>query len=50
LAAPGSVIPADGIAASLVPRTVSPWSGMASGYGWFLSESGYALTRGCGGR
>ena len=44
------VIPADWIAESLKPRTRSPFSGLAYGYGWFLSDSGYALARGYGGQ
>lgn len=45
-----TVLPAAWIRASLAPRTRSPWSGMAYGYGWFLSDSGYALARGYGGQ
>jgi CubicO group peptidase (beta-lactamase class C family) len=33
------VLPADWIAQSWTPRTVSPWSGQQYGYGWFLSEA-----------
>ena len=44
------VIPANWIEASLTPRTRSPFSGLQYGYGWFLSESGYALARGYGGQ
>jgi CubicO group peptidase (beta-lactamase class C family) len=44
------VIPAEWIAASLRPRTQSPFSGLAYGYGWFLSESGFAIARGYGGQ
>jgi CubicO group peptidase (beta-lactamase class C family) len=44
------VIPADWVRASLVPRTRSPFSGMAYGYGWFLTETGYAIARGYGGQ
>jgi CubicO group peptidase (beta-lactamase class C family) len=44
------VIPADWIAASLRPRTQSPFSGLAYGYGWFLSDSGFAIARGYGGQ
>ncbi|AJE47212.1 serine hydrolase domain-containing protein [Celeribacter indicus] len=44
------VIPADWVAASLEPRTRSPFSGMSYGYGWFLTDTGYALARGYGGQ
>ena len=44
------VVPADWIAASLEPRTRSPWSGLSYGLGWFLSPRGYALARGYGGQ
>lgn len=44
------VISADWIAASARPRAGSPWSGLAYGYGWFLSPSGYMLARGFGGQ
>lgn len=44
------VIAADWIEASLVPRTVSPYSGLSYGYGWFLSDSGYVIARGYGGQ
>ncbi|MFC3614522.1 serine hydrolase domain-containing protein [Lutimaribacter marinistellae] len=44
------VIPAEWIAASITPRTRSPWSGLSYGYGWFLSPSGYVLARGYGGQ
>ncbi|MGR3494051.1 serine hydrolase domain-containing protein [Citreimonas sp.] len=44
------VIPADWIEASLRPRARSPWSGMSYGYGWFLTDTGYALARGYGGQ
>ena len=44
------VIAPDWIAASLTPRTVSPLSGLGYGYGWFLSESGFAIARGYGGQ
>lgn len=44
------VIAQDWIAASLRPRAVSPFSGMGYGYGWFLTDSGYALARGYGGQ
>lgn len=38
------------VAASARPRTVSPWSGLGYGYGWFLSDSGYRIARGYGGQ
>ncbi len=44
------VIAPDWVAASLTPRTVSPFSGLGYGYGWFLSESGFAIARGYGGQ
>jgi len=44
------VIAPDWIAASLTQRTVSPFSGLGYGYGWFLSESGFAIARGYGGQ
>jgi CubicO group peptidase (beta-lactamase class C family) len=44
------VIPANWIEASLTPRTRSPFSGLAYGYGWFLSDTGWALARGYGGQ
>ncbi|GAB1583619.1 serine hydrolase domain-containing protein [Phyllobacterium phragmitis] len=44
------VVPAEWIKASLVPRGRSPFSGLGYGYGWFLSESGFALARGYGGQ
>lgn len=44
------VIPENWIAASKIPRALSPWSGLAYGYGWFLSPSGYAIARGYGGQ
>ena len=44
------VVSADWIAASARPRAGSPWSGLAYGYGWFLSPSGYMLARGYGGQ
>ncbi|MEC9433264.1 MAG: serine hydrolase domain-containing protein [Pseudomonadota bacterium] len=44
------VVSPDWMRASLRPRARSPWSGMAYGYGWFLSDSGYALARGYGGQ
>lgn len=47
------VVSADWIARSLEPRTRSPWSGLAYGYGWFLGGRGpsrYALARGYGGQ
>lgn len=45
-----AVVPADWIAASLLPRTRSPFSGLEYGYGWFLSPSGYVIARGYGGQ
>jgi len=44
------VIPEAWIAASKTPRARSQWSGLAYGYGWFLSQSGYVLGRGYGGQ
>lgn len=44
------VIPADWVTRSAQPLTRSPWSGMSYGYGWFLTDSGYALARGYGGQ
>ncbi len=44
------IVPRDWIIASVEPRTRSPWSGLAYGYGWFLSRSGYVLARGYGGQ
>lgn len=44
------VISEDWIRASTTPRTRSPWSGLAYGYGWFLSDTGYILARGYGGQ
>ena len=44
------VISEDWIAASVTPRARSPFSGLAYGYGWFLSPSGYVLARGYGGQ
>lgn len=41
------------IAASLTPRTRSPFSGLDYGYGWFLGRAGgarFALARGYGGQ
>jgi CubicO group peptidase (beta-lactamase class C family) len=38
------------IDASLTRRTMSPFSGLGYGYGWFLSDSGYAIARGYGGQ
>jgi CubicO group peptidase (beta-lactamase class C family) len=34
------VVPEAWVRASLTPRTRSPWSGDAYGYGWFLSQAG----------
>jgi CubicO group peptidase (beta-lactamase class C family) len=44
------VVSSEWIRASLRPRTQSPYSGMAYGYGWFLTDSGYVLARGYGGQ
>lgn len=44
------IVPQDWVAQSLVRRTQSPFSGLAYGYGWFLSPSGYAIARGYGGQ
>ena len=44
------VIAPSWIDASLVRRTQSPFSGLYYGYGWFLSESGFAIARGYGGQ
>lgn len=44
------VIAPNWIEASLTRRTVSPFSGLGYGYGWFLSETGYAIARGYGGQ
>ncbi len=44
------VIAQSWIDASTVPHARSPWSGLAYGYGWFLSPSGYVLARGYGGQ
>ena len=47
------VLSGDWIAASFVPRTRSPYSGLSYGYGWFLGSAGgadYALARGYGGQ
>ena len=44
------VIPEAWIRESLQPRTRSPFSGLAYGYGWFLSSSGFVLARGYGGQ
>jgi CubicO group peptidase (beta-lactamase class C family) len=44
------VISPDWIDASLTRRTQSPFSGLHYGYGWFLSDSGFALARGYGGQ
>jgi CubicO group peptidase (beta-lactamase class C family) len=38
------------IETSLTRRTLSPFSGLGYGYGWFLSESGFAIARGYGGQ
>lgn len=44
------VIAQSWIDASLTRRTQSPFSGLGYGYGWFLSESGFAIARGYGGQ
>lgn len=44
------VVSADWMTASLAPRVRSPFSGMQYGYGWFLSDTGFALARGYGGQ
>jgi CubicO group peptidase (beta-lactamase class C family) len=44
------IVPEDWIDETLVARTQSPFSGLAYGYGWFLSASGYAIARGYGGQ
>jgi len=44
------IIAQDWIDASLQARAVSPFSGMGYGYGWFLTDGGYALARGYGGQ
>jgi len=44
------IVPEAWVAASLLPRVNSPYSGLAYGYGWFLSPSGYAIARGYGGQ
>jgi CubicO group peptidase (beta-lactamase class C family) len=44
------VIAPSWIEASLTRRTVSAFSGLGYGYGWFLSESGFAIARGYGGQ
>jgi CubicO group peptidase (beta-lactamase class C family) len=44
------VISQSWIDASLTRRTQSPFSGLYYGYGWFLSESGFAIARGYGGQ
>jgi CubicO group peptidase (beta-lactamase class C family) len=44
------VLPADWVDASLIPQGRSPWSGLRYGYGWFLSDTGFAIARGYGGQ
>jgi len=44
------VVPPEWMEASLTPYARSPFSGMDYGYGWFLSDSGFALARGYGGQ
>lgn len=38
------------IDASLIRRTMSPYSGLGYGYGWFLSDTGFVIARGYGGQ
>ena len=44
------VVPESWIDASVQARARSQFSGLAYGYGWFLSRSGYVLGRGYGGQ
>lgn len=44
------IVPEAWIDAALIPRTQSPFSGIAYGYGWFLSPNGTAFARGYGGQ
>jgi CubicO group peptidase (beta-lactamase class C family) len=44
------IIPADWIDQSTQAHTRSPYSGLAYGYGWFLSRSGFIIARGYGGQ
>lgn len=44
------VVPREWIEASVQPHARSVFSGLAYGYGWFLSRSGYVLGRGYGGQ
>lgn len=44
------VIPDSWVTASITPRTRSPFSGLAYGYGWFLNDSGWVVARGYGGQ
>lgn len=44
------VIAQNWIDASLTRRTQSPFSGLGYGYGWFLSDTGFAIARGYGGQ
>lgn len=44
------VISEDWVRASQEPRTRSPFSGLAYGYGWFHSASGWTIARGYGGQ
>lgn len=44
------IIAPDWIAASQVPQTRSPFSGLGYGLGWFLSPTGWTLARGFGGQ
>ena len=53
LDAGGDVLPPDWVVESLIPRTRSPWSGDAYGYGWFIrdrSTPAYFYGRGYGGQ
>ena len=44
------IIPADWIDQSTQAHTRYPYSGLAYGYGWFLSNSGFIIARGYGGQ
>lgn len=44
------IVSSDWVASSLVARSQSPYSGLRYGYGWFLSQSGFAVARGYGGQ
>jgi CubicO group peptidase (beta-lactamase class C family) len=45
-----AIVSPEWIAASIEPRTRSPYSGLDYGYGWFLSGSGWVVARGYGGQ